>query len=55
MAASSLVPAGTVIMVNADSGTGDFEVNDSTYVRDASAISVTINSDTFIKYIEEIN
>lgn len=52
---SGLVPAGTVIMVNADSGTGDFEVNDSTYVRDASAISVTINSDTFIKYIEEIN
>ena len=50
-----MVPAGTVITVVANHGTGDFEVNDAPYVQDASAIAVTINGDTFIKYIEEIN
>lgn len=52
---SGMVPAGTVITVVANHGTGDFEVNDAPYVQDASAIAVTINGDTFIKYIEEIN
>ena len=50
-----MVPAGTVITVRGDYSVGDFEVNDAVYARNTSAISVTINQDTFIRYIQDIN
>ena len=48
-----MAPAGTVITVRGDYSVGDFEVNDAVYAR--NTISVTINQDTFIRYIQDIN
>lgn len=45
--------AGTVITVRGDYSVGDFEVNDAVYAR--NTISATINQDTFIRYIQDIN
>ena len=50
-----MVPAGTIITVRGDYSVGDFEVNDAVYARNTSAISVTINQDTFMRYIQDIN
>jgi len=52
---SGQVPAGTTITVKGNDGYGLFEVNDSVYAKDKSSITLTINADTYIHYIQKIN
>ena len=52
---SGQVPAGTTITVTGNDGYGSFEVNGAVYARDKSSITLTINADTFIDYLQVIN